>query len=70
MNPEPLHKLVYDYKREGDKIMIRKHTSMAKACAMTSLSLDYGGILKDEPDITMNDLQVWHALTSRYLKNL
>ena len=67
---KPLHPLIYAYKADCEKALKRNLSSMAKMAAVVSLSLDYGGILKDEPDITMNDLQVWHALTSRYLKNL
>jgi hypothetical protein len=66
----PLHEIVLAYKMESDRLMISIDTDMGKLCAIFCLSLDYVELMKFDPEISSNDIEVWGALSYRYLTGI
>ncbi len=66
----PLHEIVLAYKMESDRLMISNDTAMAKLYAIFYLSLDYVELMQFDPEISSNDIEVWCALSYRYLTGI
>ncbi len=66
----PPHEIVLAYKMEGDRLMISNDTAMGKLCAIFYLSLDYVELMQVDPEINLNDIELWSALSYRYLTGI
>lgn len=65
-----LHEIVLAYKMDCDRLMSSNKTAMGKLCAIYCSSLDCGELLKFNPEVDTNDIEVWGALFNRYMKAL
>ncbi|MFK5949370.1 MAG: hypothetical protein QM500_11455 [Methylococcales bacterium] len=59
-----------NFKMEVDLLVLEPNTEMNRFCKVISLSLDYADLLKGNPEIKTNDIEVWGALFNRYLTGL
>jgi len=69
--PVPLSEFVLEYKMQCDRIMTNSGSDMFKVCTIFSLSMDYAQAMKANHNaVTTNDIMVWGALFTRYMKQL
>lgn len=67
--PEPLSEFVLDYKMQCDQIVNSTQTDMGKIWDIFSLSMDYAVEMKFNYRASANDVMVWGALFTRYMKS-